>query len=85
MALQHRIEKDEAGSQWSIREGLILYKQQVFLLPTYFLIHKIIGDVRNSTHEGIQKTIVCLKVDFYWKGLKVTVKEFIQLCSTCQH
>lgn len=44
----------------------------------------ILSAIRNQGHEGFQKTLQRLGSDFYWKGIKLTVQDYIHACSTCQ-
>lgn len=35
-------------------------------------------------HEEVHKTLDRVKANFYWKGIKSTVNEFLQGCQVCQ-
>ena len=35
-------------------------------------------------HEGFYKTLLRIKECFYWKNLKVRVKEWVKQCDICQ-
>lgn len=82
--LQNQVQNGDKGADWAVREGLILYKNRVYVPHASALRHTIVAAIHNSTHEGIQKTFHRVKADFYWEGLRGTVTEFVQNCSVCQ-
>lgn len=49
------------------------------LLPT--LLQLALG----TGHEGIQKTLHRLHVDFFVHHDRALVRDFVQTCTTCQH
>lgn len=65
-------------------DRLILYKEHIFLPTASYLTHDIIQEFHGSTHEGYVKTSQRLKANFYWKGMRRQVKEFIRGCDVCQ-
>ena len=38
----------------------------------------------NFGHEGVQKTMERIRWDFYWRGWKKSVQEFVSTCQICQ-
>lgn len=38
----------------------------------------------NFGHEGVQKTMERIRRDFYWKGWKKSIQEFVSTCQICQ-
>lgn len=54
------------------------YKGRVYLPTNSSLIPNIISSIHNSKHEGIQKTLYRVQADFYWQGMKASIREFIQ-------
>jgi hypothetical protein len=48
------------------------------------LCHQVVALAHTASHEGIQKTLVCLCKDFYIPDDRVLVQDFIRTCVTCQ-
>ena len=48
------------------------------------LIHPIIREIHDSTHEGYHKTLHRVRSVFYWKGMRSHIKDLIRQCDTCQ-
>ncbi|CAN6472758.1 unnamed protein product [Victoria cruziana] len=51
------------------------------------LIRDILWHFHNSAtagHEGVNKTLQRVKSQFWWKGMKADVKQFVKECTTCQ-
>lgn len=64
--LQRNIQQGEAVGPWEYKDGLIFFKQRVYLLPNSPLIPSIISALHNSGHEDYQKTFHRVAHDFYW-------------------
>lgn len=45
----------------------------------------ILTSVHNRGHEGVQKTLHCLRADFYVPHARQEVHVFIHNCAICQH
>lgn len=69
-ALHEKKQVGLAESQWSVQDGLILYKNWVYVSLDSPSISAIIIGIHGNTHEGILKTLQLMKSDFYWKGMK---------------
>lgn len=65
--LQDLLSKFEAAPtpNWRVHNGLILYNDRVYLLPSSSLINLVIAALHNGTHEGIQRTLHRVRRDFY--------------------
>jgi hypothetical protein len=83
-ALVIRIQAGEAVGPWKFREGLIFFKERVYLPSTSPFIPPILAEIHGSTHEGFFKTMNQLKTLFYWPKMKERVKTFIRECEVCQ-
>lgn len=79
-----KVSKGTESKDWAVRDGLLLYKNRVYLLPTSPLVPEIVSAIHNSTHEGIQEILVRVKADFYWQGMKATIHDFVKSCHVCQ-
>jgi hypothetical protein len=83
-ALVERIQEGEAVGPWKYKEGLIFFKERIYLLSTSSLIHPIIAEIHGSTHKGFFKTMKRLRAVFYWPKMKESIKAFIRQCDVCQ-
>lgn len=77
-------QEGEAVGPWQFREGILFFKEKIFLREESLLIATIINEIHSSTHEGYHKTLQRVCSIFYWKGMRQQVKEFIKECDTCQ-
>ena len=75
------------ASGYSLHDGLIRYKNQLWIGQNSALQTKLIAAFHTSAiggHSGTKATYQRLKNHFYWKGMKQAVEDFIKQCATCQ-
>jgi hypothetical protein len=48
------------------------------------LRQRVLSMVHSAGHEGVQKTLQCLRADFYIPHDKKLVQEHVRTCPTCQ-
>jgi len=80
-------EEKELPKQWSISEGLLYYKDRLFIpdnedLQT--LIAKSCQGSKIAGHFGQEKTLDIIIRDFYWKKITDWVNDYVRSCTTCQ-
>jgi len=80
-------EEKELPKQWSISEGLLYYKDRLFIpdnedLQT--LIAKICHNSKIAGHFGQEKTLEIITRDFYWKKITDWVNDYVRSRTTCQ-
>lgn len=75
---------NSAAPNWSFKQGLLFFKDRVYIHPQSPSIPLVMAAIHNQGHEGYQKTLHRLTRDFFWKGMKKMVREFIQGCDVCQ-
>jgi len=80
-------EEKELHKQWSISEGLLYYKDRLFIpynedLQT--LIAKSCHDSKIAGHCGQEKTLEIITRDFYWKSITDWVNDYVRSCTSCQ-
>lgn len=71
-------------ARWGVQNELILYDGRAYLQPTSALVDVVLSGIHDSAHEGNQKTIERVRRDFYWKGWKKTIQDYIRNCVVCQ-
>lgn len=82
--LVQRIQRDEVMGPWKLVDGIIFFKERVFLAADSPLIPDIIEQFHNSSHEGYHKTLQRIRANFYWTGMREKIKKFITACDICQ-
>ncbi|KAB5538897.1 hypothetical protein DKX38_016430 [Salix brachista] len=55
--LLRRIQQGEAVGPWEYKDGLIFFKERVYLQDTSPLVQSIIAAIHDGGHEGYQKTL----------------------------
>lgn len=71
----------------SVTNGLLRYKNRLYIGPTENLRRELILKLHESTvggHSGQMGTYQRVKSLFYWKGLKCDVVEMVKACDVCQ-
>lgn len=69
---------------WQYKEGLLFFKDRIFLSENSALITAILEQLHGGFHEGYHKTFQRIRANFYWKGMRSRIKEFIKECEVCQ-
>lgn len=73
--------------KYSLRDGLLLYKNRILLGKSPQLKAKVLSFVHcdpMAGRSGYEKTLHRAKKDFYWKGMRKDLKKFIRECELCQ-
>jgi hypothetical protein len=76
-----------ALSDWTLDDGIILFKNKVFVPNNRDIRRSIIAETHESPvsgHPGHLKTLYLLKERFYWPGMATMTKQFTDGCATCQ-
>jgi hypothetical protein len=76
-----------ALSDWTLDDGIILFKNKVFVPNNKDIRRSIIAETHESPvsgHPGHLKTLYLLKERFYWPGMAIMTKQFIEGCTVCQ-
>jgi hypothetical protein len=76
-----------ALSDWTLDDGIILFKNKVFVPNNRDIRRSIIAETHESPvsgHPGHLKMLYLLKERFYWPGMAIMTKQFIDGCAVCQ-
>lgn len=79
--------KPDADSNFSLREGLLRYKNRIYVGTNTMAQQNILQALHSSGiggHSGITATYQRIKSLFAWPQLKQSVEEFVKQCSVCQ-
>ena len=82
--LVSKVKEGEAVGPWVLRDGLLFFKNRIYVTPESTLQQDIITQFHDSSHEGFLKTFHRIKANFYWQGMRDSIKTFIKECSVCQ-
>ena len=77
------IAKREVMGPWRLTNGVIIFKERIYLVGESKLISNIVEQFHGSAHEGYQKTFQRIRANFYWKGMRKIIKDYIRSCDTC--
>ena len=78
------MQEEEAVGPWRVRDGILFFKEKIYLDEDSGLVNQIIQQFHNSTHEGFLKTTHRIRANFSFRGLLEKVKRFIRECDVCQ-
>ena len=74
-------------ASYSLQNGLVLYKNKIYISPTSSLIPLILQQMHDSPisgHSSYLMTLHRVKQDFYWQGMKSAIKDHIRCYEVCQ-
>ena len=76
-----------ALKDWREEDGIIFYKDRVYVPPNDKLRHKITCCHHNLTmmgHPGRFKTLELIRRDYWWPGMYTFVHQYVEGCAICQ-
>lgn len=79
--------KGELSSDYCVCEGLLFYKDRLYLSPQSPLREHILQEYHSSPtagHGGIKRTLVRISATYYWQGLRKDVEQYVGQCVVCQ-
>jgi hypothetical protein len=82
--LHQQLTSGALDAPWRAEDGLLLHDKRVFILAHGDLRHQVVALAHTPGHEGIQKTLVRLRQDFYFPGDRALMQDFVRSCDTCQ-
>jgi hypothetical protein len=72
------------GDKWRVVDGLVMVNGCVYIPPTSPSVSVILDSAHGTGHEGVEKTLHRLRVDFHLPGSRRLVQEFVRACMVCQ-
>lgn len=67
---------------------LLYFKDRLFIPQDTGLIPSLLTEFHTSPmggHSGVQATLSRLSASFYWSGMHMDVKQYVQACAICQY
>jgi hypothetical protein len=74
-------------AEWNFENELLLYRGKVYVPKDQSLrleLLKLHHDTLLAGHPGRYKTQELLLCNYYWPGMTIDVKKYVQGCDTCQ-
>ena len=69
---------------WAAVDGFLLHGKRIYVPAVDDLRHQVVALAHSAGHEGVQKTLVRLRGDFYIPGDRQLVQDFVRACDVCQ-
>ena len=79
---------EQLPKNWKLEDGLIYYKNRLFIPSIEELLTGIAKGCHNSKvagHFGQEKTIELVTRNFYWEKLADWINNYVRSCDECQH
>jgi hypothetical protein len=84
IAKRQEIQDGTAGAASSMADGFVMHRGRIFVPDESTLWPALLHQAHGTGHEGVQKTLVCLRASFYNPHASRKVREFVKSCTTCQ-
>jgi hypothetical protein len=68
---------------WAAADGFLLHSKRIYVPAVDDLRHQVVALAHSAGHEGVQKTLVRLRGDFYIPGDRQLVHDFVRSCDVC--
>lgn len=73
--------------EWNFEKGLLLHRGKVYVPKDQSLrleLLKLHHDISTAGHPGRWKTLELITRNYWWPGMSIDVKKYVQGCDTCQ-
>jgi hypothetical protein len=82
--LLQQLQAASLGVPWAADDGFLLHGKRIYVPATDDLRHQMVTLAHSAGHEGVQKTLVRLRADFYIPGDRQLVLDFVRSYDVCQ-
>jgi hypothetical protein len=72
------------GEHWCLVDGLVVLKDRVYVPLGSPVVPDILTAVHGVGHEGTEKTLHMLLVDFHIPDVRTVVRDWVRKCGVCQ-
>jgi transposase InsO family protein len=76
---------EACGVPWHVEAGLILYGSRVYVSATSDALLAVLQLAHTAGHEGVQKTLQRLRLNFVVDHDRAIVRDYVRACAVCQH
>src|SRR5271168_1993349 len=73
--------------EWNFEDGLILYRGKIYVPKNIELRREVVKSCHDPAifgHPGRYKTLEIVQRNFWWPGMSIFIKNFVEGCTTCQ-
>jgi hypothetical protein len=84
VALADEIQSRARTSPWALVDGMVTFNGRLYIAPTSPLLQELVVAIHEDGHEGVQRTLHCLRRDFHAPNLRTVVQELVRACRVCQ-
>lgn len=84
VAIRDELSSGQWDAPWSVQDGLLLFGKCIYVPATSLVLLAILTVVHNTGHEGVQKTLQRLRVDFHVPRACQELQAFIRNYAVCQ-
>ena len=73
--------------EWNLEDGLILFRGKIYVPKDNELRKEVVKschDPQIMGHPGRYKTLVNVQQNFWWPGMSIFVKNYVEGCARCQ-
>ncbi len=71
-------------SDWQVRDNLTFYKGKCYIPANLVLRRDIVRQYHDLGHDGVLRTLECLRPHYWWPGMAIFVANYVKECSICQ-
>lgn len=75
------------GGDYGFVDDLIFYKERIWIPKDSVLVNKILETLHGSIiggHTGFERTFKRIRNSFWWEGMGVKIKDYVDKCLCCQ-
>jgi hypothetical protein len=83
-AVMKQVLDNEKGEHWRIIDSLIMAHGKVYVPPESPTLVGLLAHAHSCGHEGTEKTLHRLCVDFHVPDARDFMRNFVCACTTCQ-
>jgi hypothetical protein len=77
--------RDDHGTGWAVVDDLVTYHGCIYISASSPSLQDVLTSSHDMGHEGAQKTLHCLRANFFVLSAHTIVCDFVCVCATCQH
>ena len=84
---QNCLQGQHSSSEYSIQNGLLLFKGKIVLPHDVMLLHQIMEEFHSfkiGGHFGVNRTTTRIGAQFYWNGMRSDISKFVREGVICQ-
>jgi hypothetical protein len=81
-SLRQEVRDGLRNKQWVVVDDLVTRDGRIYVPASSPLVEELLATAHDTGHEGTQKTLHGLRVDFFVPGARTIVRDFVRGCAT---